>query len=132
MCVARGKGMVARCAAQRSIVVVLLFVVAFIVSPRLWGQGQSYLTGYIQDPSGAPVSNAAITIKNEATQASVELKTTNEGVYRSPSLEVGNYEVIVKAQGFQTSVTRDVAIEVGQSRGMNITCLLYTSPSPRD
>src|SRR5262249_15912995 len=103
------------------VVVGLLVVLGYAGLPKLWGQGTSYLTGYVQDPSGAAVPNAAVSIRNEATGATVELKTTSEGLYRSPALEVRTYSVTITAQGFQTYVTNGVSIDVGQPRGLDIT-----------
>ena len=120
MCDASWQGLSARRVRWFGFVTGLLVVLGSVGTPRLWGQGTSYLTGYVQDPSGAAVPNAAVAIKNEATGAAVELKTTAEGLYRSPALEVGTYSVTITAQGFQTSVTTGVGVSVGQPRGLDI------------
>ena len=99
----------------------LLVVLGCVGVQRLWGQGTAYLTGYVQDPSGAAVPNATVTVRDLATGTSTDLKTNDEGLYRSPNLEVGTYEVTVTAQGFQTSITSGVVIETGEPRGLNIS-----------
>ena len=78
-----------------------LAVLLIAVSACLWSQGNAYLTGYVHDPTGATIPNASVTIENEGTGGVLELKTNETGVYRSPGLEPGNYEVRVIAAGFQ-------------------------------
>jgi hypothetical protein len=87
----------------------------------LFSQGTSYLTGYVQDPTGSAVPNASIVIKNESTGAAYSLKSTDTGVYRSPALDPGSYAIRVSAAGFQESVTRNVELLVGQPRGLDIS-----------
>src|SRR5262249_10852545 len=96
-------------------------VSCLLVAGLAWGQGASYLTGYVQDSTGASVPNATVTIKNEATGVSTSLVTTDTGVYRTPSLDPGSYEIRVAAAGFQESVTKNVTLLVGQPRGLDIT-----------
>lgn len=124
MSAANWKGLNTRLVGRFAVVLVLLGVLGYGGLPRTWAQGISYLTGYVLDPSGADVPNAVVAVKNEATGATIDLKTTAEGLYRSPALEVGSYTVTVKAQGFQTSVTTGVRIDVGQPRGLDITLQL--------
>src|SRR5581483_3616013 len=74
-----------------------------------------------RDQTAAAVAGADVLVRNQATGSSLELKTTEDGVYRTPSLEPGTYEVRVKAQGFQEAVSRDVAVLVGQSRSLDFS-----------
>jgi hypothetical protein len=97
---------------------VTLFLLA---TALLMAQGTSYLTGYVQDGTGASVPGAKVTIKNESTGSTVSLVTTETGVYRSPVLEPGTYEVRVSATGFQEALSRGVTVLVGQPRGLDIT-----------
>lgn len=102
----------------------VLQTIAFLVcllSPTAWGQGTAYLTGYVFDPTGATVPNATVVLKNEVTSALFNLRTTEAGLYRSPALTPGSYELTVTASGFQTLVSRGVKVETGQPRGLNLT-----------
>lgn len=93
----------------------------------LWSQGSAYLTGYLQDQSGAAIPNAAIVIKNENTGVTYDLKSTETGVYRSPALDPGSYELRASAPGFQDAVTRGISVLVGQPRGLDVTLQVGTA-----
>jgi len=71
------------------------------------------ITGLVTDPSGAVVPGAAVTITNNATEATVKLSTTEAGLFTASSLLPGAYEVRVEAQGFKTSIL-GVTVEVGR------------------
>lgn len=95
--------------------------IPLILAGTLLAQGTSYLTGYVQDPSGAAIPSASVSVKNENNAATYTLKTTDTGVYRSPALEPGSYEVRITAAGFQEAVSRAVTLLVGQPRGLDFT-----------
>ena len=58
------------------------------------------LTGTVQDPAHSVVPAASITVKNTATGALYETKSTDTGSYTVPSLPPGIYELTVTAPGF--------------------------------
>lgn len=68
------------------------------------------ITGIVRDPSGAVVQNAEINITNAATGISVALQSNGDGLYSTPNLKSGVYNVSASASGFST-VTRS-GIEV--------------------
>jgi len=72
----------------------LAFLVLAALATTLWGQGASYLTGFVTDPTQAAVPGATIVIKNQQTGNRYEVKSTATGVYRSPDLAPGVYDVI--------------------------------------
>src|SRR5438067_4396340 len=56
--------------------------------------------GYIKDQSGAAVVNANVTLTNTATGIAQTKQTDAEGKYEFPSVQIGNYQIIAEAQGF--------------------------------
>lgn len=86
----------------------------------LFAQGTAYLTGYVLDPAGNAVSNTKVVIRNESTGATFSVATTDAGVYRSPSLDPGNYTVRVQATGFRESLTTGVQVELGEPRSLDV------------
>src|SRR5215207_84877 len=79
-----------------------------------FAQGTSSLTGTVTDPNGAVVSGATVTATNVATNVSTTTQTTDNGLYRFPTLPVGNYTIKVEASGFSTAQLEQVVLTVAQ------------------
>src|SRR5712664_1716661 len=79
------------------------------------------LSGLITDERGGPVPSATVSIKNLGTGAVREVSSNGDGFYSAPNLLPGTYEVRVAAQGFQTSVQKDVRLTVGAQQALNVS-----------
>ncbi len=79
------------------------------------------LYGTVKDPSGAAVSNATVTARNEAQAFERTTKTDTNGNYQLPLLPPGQYTVTVEAAGFGKLVAKDVGITVGQQAEFSVT-----------
>src|SRR5262249_51942195 len=77
------------------------------------------ITGTIQDPNGAVVPGATITITNKATGQSVKLTSSSTGTYASGALQPATYEVRVESKGFRTAVLT-VVVQVGVTVAGNV------------
>ncbi|MEG9436577.1 carboxypeptidase regulatory-like domain-containing protein [Edaphobacter sp. HDX4] len=84
----------------------LAIIFTAITATLSYGQVISQTGGAIQgsitDSSGAVVPNANITIRGTDTGSSRILTTDSKGFYSVGPLTPGNYQVVVKASGFQT------------------------------
>jgi len=78
------------------------------------------LSGLITDERGGPVPAATVSIKNLGTGVVREVSSNGDGFYSAPNLLPGTYEVRVAAQGFQTSVQKDVRLTVGAQQALNV------------
>jgi hypothetical protein len=94
---------------------------------RTWAQDvTATITGTVTDPSGATVVGATVTVKSVERGVTYTAVSNEAGLYRVSQLPVGNYELRVEKEGFQTSVYPaftlvlnqaariDVALKVGQ------------------
>jgi Carboxypeptidase regulatory-like domain/TonB dependent receptor len=68
------------------------------------------LRGTVEDPQGAVVTDAEVTVFNQATGISQTMQTTSTGEYVFPNLLVGSYTVEVKAKGFAHYLRKDVEV----------------------
>jgi hypothetical protein len=59
------------------------------------------VTGFALDPSGAPVPNAKVVLKNNGTGVSVEAATNPSCNYLLPNLTPGSYSLTAEAEGFR-------------------------------
>ncbi|MBM3728152.1 MAG: hypothetical protein FJW40_22340 [Acidobacteria bacterium] len=75
---------------------------------------RSAITGVVTDPSGNAVPGATVKIRNTDTGVDTVVTTNEAGAYSSPSLVLGNYSVIVEAQGFKTTTRTDIRAVGGQ------------------
>src|SRR5947209_4913745 len=88
--------------------VVGLYVPAQLNAQAVYGN----VVGTVTDPSGAPVPNAKITIRDMDRDVSNVTNTNESGNYSQRFLIVGRYQIRAEAAGFQTSVQDNVAVSV--------------------
>lgn len=62
------------------------------------------IVGAVQDPSGAPVPGARVTIVNIETNQSSVYETDNTGSYFIPSLIPGHYRIEAEKQGCEIRI----------------------------
>ncbi|HKX28794.1 MAG TPA: TonB-dependent receptor [Blastocatellia bacterium] len=72
------------------------------------------LQGTVTDLSGAVIPQASVQVRNVGTGAAIETTTDQEGRYRAPVLQPGDYELKVAASGFQTILRKNITLAVGQ------------------
>lgn len=89
---------------MRKLLWAVLFVV--ILTPPLLAQFSSNLQGLVRDPSEGLIPGAAVALKNVSTGVETSTTTNTAGFYRFSSLAPGQYELTVRASGFQaTTIT---------------------------
>ncbi len=70
------------------------------------------ISGTVVDPTGAVISNAAVTIKNKATGAERKIASAEDGTFSVAALPAGNYEISTQAQGFRT-LQQEITVTTG-------------------
>ena len=83
------------------------------------GQVTGAISGRIEDPSGAGVRGAAVTVNLE-TGATRAVVTDDAGNFRAMSLPIGPYQVRAEKTGFKTQVRNGVNLVVGQEAVVNL------------
>ncbi len=78
------------------------------------------IVGSVLDATGAVVPGAAITVKNERTGLERSATANDQGIYIATQLPPGAYSVTARAAGFGASQQKDVALQVGQERTVNL------------
>jgi len=99
----------------------LFVVIAFLIALPLMGQTLGEITGRVNDPSGAGVPNAALTLTNTATNAVRQTKTTGDGDYSFPLVPPGNYRVKAEHPGFKVVTNNSVEVQVQQTVRLDFT-----------
>ncbi len=72
------------------------------------------IAGTVEDPSGAIVGGATVTIHREATNSEITLTADSSGYFKAPLLEPGTYTVTLSAPGFAGYRASGVLVQVGQ------------------
>lgn len=79
------------------------------------------VTGIIQDPTGAVVPNAHVTLLNKDVGLALETTTNGSGEYIFSPVRIGHYSVSVSAPGFTTTTQENLQVNVSQRLQVNIT-----------
>ncbi|MEN6537133.1 MAG: carboxypeptidase-like regulatory domain-containing protein, partial [Bryobacteraceae bacterium] len=77
---------------------------------------QSSILGAVQDPSGAAIVGASVSITNLGTNIERSVTTNESGDYRVSGLAPGRYRVKVSSQGFESMTFSDVVLVANQIR----------------
>lgn len=59
------------------------------------------LQGFVKDPTGAAITNAKVTVRNEETGSSQTTTTNVQGMYRFDNIQAGNSALFVDSPGFR-------------------------------
>lgn len=87
-------------------------------------QGTTAIRGVVTDSSSAVVPNAHVTVKNVQTGVAINSVTDPDGRFFAPNLVVGQYEIQVQAQGFETAIRQNINLAVGEQRDVNISLVV--------
>ena len=86
-----------------------------------WSQVASgTITGNVEDPSGAAIVGASVTLKHTATGETRSTVTNERGEFNATFLLVGDYTVTVSAQGFVTQTMPNINLRVDQTVNLNV------------
>src|SRR5690242_17467712 len=99
---------------------VALFVLFLASASTIFAQSTASLGGTVTDSSGGAVPGAAVVAKNQSTGVEVSTTTDSAGAYLFPSLPIGTYRLETKASNFQTSVLKDIKLEVATSQTRDV------------
>ncbi len=105
-----------------------LLQVSVLVLCALPMRGQTATTGAIagtvSDPSGARVPRAAVVINSEATREERDFATDAEGNFSVQFLTPGNYDLTVRAAGFEPFILDGVQVQITEVSKLRIQLAL--------
>ncbi len=103
---------------RRRLVVLCAAVASFGTATHLGAQAQAttgVIRGLVTDEANAAVSGAQVTLRNQETNVTRTVRTSDRGIYAAPLLPLGRYEVSVRAIGYAAVSRRDLVLRVGQA-----------------
>jgi outer membrane receptor protein involved in Fe transport len=85
-----------------------------LLAATLFAQGErANVTGTVTDASGATIPDAAVAIRNTATNVTTRSTTNNAGLYYLTNLQPGEYEINITKQGFRPARISALRLTVG-------------------
>ena len=78
------------------------------------------MSGLITDPSGASIPGAKVLIVDNDTSARREVTTNQTGEFVAYELDPGHYHITVTAPGFETVLSSEVILTIGQKSTFNV------------
>ena len=96
--------------ARNSVVLIALVGLCFRASAQ---EVRANISGIVTDSTGAAVVNADVTVSNSATNQRVTAHTNTSGLFATPFLAPGTYQVAVEAKGFKRYLRNDVGLQAG-------------------
>ena len=81
--------------------------------------GTSTITGRVTDASGAVIPGVSVSIVQKSTNFRNLVETNNEGIYRVPSLQPGEYTVTFEMSGFMKIVRDGVELRTGDTLALD-------------
>ena len=96
-----------------------LMSLLMLVSLALAQSPSGTVQGTVEDPQGASIAGASVTISNKATGAAKTVMSDSSGRYAMPFVPPGTYRIAVEVKGFRPTAEEDVVVEVSQTRVVN-------------
>jgi hypothetical protein len=95
------------------VILLALLIISLVASQPAAGQVlYGSIVGTVQDPSGAVVPGAKITLTHTATGQAREVMADEQGRFNAISLPAGTYDMVVTASGFRTLTRRGIEVTI--------------------
>jgi hypothetical protein len=78
------------------------------------------IRGTVTDPSGAPVANATVSLRETQTGFQRQITTNERGIFVAPLMPLGTYDVTTRAVGFSEARRTGVRVGVGETVNLNL------------
>jgi hypothetical protein len=86
----------------------------------LFGQQTSNIVGLVQDPSGAGVAGATVTLTETQTNAKRVTATNSVGEYNASSVPPGTYRIEAEKPGFQKLTREGVVLTTASTLNVDL------------
>lgn len=99
---------------------IAVFGLAFLAGNSAFAQATTgTISGVVTDPTGATVPGAIATVRSLATNATRSATTEEDGRFSFSGLQVGQYELTIKTEGFGTYVRGPIVLTLNQNAVIN-------------
>jgi hypothetical protein len=102
-------------------IILQLSCVLLLTVPLAMAQVVGTLSGKILAGNGTPIPNAAVTVTNAVTGASVKVLSGPDGGFAVAGLPPGTYRVDVETQGYKRTSKPDIHLVAGPPEAITIT-----------
>src|ERR1700736_154673 len=106
---------------------VLCVCVLSVCVASSFAQFKASLQGTVMDAGQAAIAGANVTVTNEASGATRETETSDQGFYRVSELPPGKYTVKVNAIGFKESISNGIEVKAEEPRGFDVSLQIGTA-----
>jgi Carboxypeptidase regulatory-like domain len=115
---------VSKCSLRTWLVGFIALATLLLITPRLRADDAGSITGTVQDPQGAIVAGASVSVVSEATNVRHATTTDPNGAYSFVDLPVGSYDVDVEAVGFKHYRRTGVVLDANRALAVNVSLVL--------
>ncbi|MCS7023960.1 MAG: TonB-dependent receptor [Bryobacteraceae bacterium] len=98
----------------------ILWLAVLLASHSAVGQTTGTLRGVVRDPAGLPIVSANVLVRQSGAAVVRKASSGEDGSFEFVALPVGLYDVEASAEGFRTSIHRDVEISIGRTSVLDI------------
>jgi virginiamycin B lyase len=91
----------------------MIWLLSSVLGVASLGYGAE-VTGAVKGPDGAPFKGAFVQARNAQTKITVNVLSRKDGQYRIPNLAAGEYEIRIRAVGYQAQPRTGVSLTADQ------------------
>jgi outer membrane receptor protein involved in Fe transport len=106
---------------------ILLVCAILAVTPLVAQLTRGFISGTVQDASGAVMAGVKIAITNKTNGTKSETETNSAGIYRFVAVEPGTYDIVYEKAGFETRRVVNVLVSATQEVTMNVNLSVATT-----
>jgi hypothetical protein len=101
-------------------------LLALALCPAMYGQATGSFSGNVTDKAASAIPGATVIATSEGTGLARTANTDGAGHYLLPLLPVGTYTLHVDANGFQSAESKDLHLQIDESRELDFALVPAT------